>query len=118
MSKLGKPALFQQMLEFQHVEAAEAEQSCHDMIERAARRCLDCRDPELCHAWFALSHPVRTYPAVCPNGSIIEACRIMIDPLAARAPGEPGMSEALTDPIVQAVATADGVRPTAKLPSR
>jgi hypothetical protein len=115
------------MLEVQGVAAEEPGQGCEDMIARAAVRCLACSDPDQCLAWLASRHPSRTYPTVCPNGSIIEACRIMLDdggpgttdrPQVPTERCEPTVAEVLADPIVQELAEADRVQPTSKLPSQ
>jgi hypothetical protein len=86
-----------------------------DMIIRALHRCAACSHKDACRDWLAHDHPSENYPRFCPNGEVIEACRIL-DPRAAPAPRdaveiagrrEPPLDEVLAEPIVRQLIDAD-----------
>jgi hypothetical protein len=84
-----------------------------DMIARALNVCANCREVEACHRWLEQAPASQPYPSFCPNGKIIEACRIEAHPLETdeTAPREPGLAAMLGDDIVKQLMAADRVAP-------
>lgn len=80
------------------------------MIARALALCAACRSTQACRRWLREPHGVNDYAPFCPNGTAIEACRIL-DPSAAPPPETraPGLAELLDDALVRQVMDADHV---------
>src|SRR5437667_8893396 len=118
LRRIANHRLFREMLEHQGIDPSRGWKGCEEMIFRALRMCSDCPAPESCRSWLAEKHPRRTYPTFCPNGAVIEGCRIILD---AGTPS-PMLSEChpsslnerhgvLADPIFRQLAVSDWVRP-------
>lgn len=122
--RMAARRLFRQMLAHQGIDLTAAWRGCEEMIFRALRNCANCPAPESCRSWRAEKHPPGTYPSLCPNGALIEACRIILDPEApsleragrSACSGEPAVAEVLADPIVQQLAASDRVKPLTRAP--
>lgn len=88
-----------------------------ELIFRALRVCADCPRKAGCRSWLEQAQPHDQYPPFCPNGPIIEACRIMDPraiPLVADASPDPGqigasLAEMLDDPMIQWLMQADRI---------
>ncbi len=77
--------LFRQMLRRQGIDLTESWWRGFDtMIFGALHRCAACSGRDACRAWLAEHHPGEICPSFCPNGQVIEACRIL-DPRATQA---------------------------------
>ena len=81
---------FRQMLAHQGIDPAHGWRGCEGMIFHALRTCSNCLTPDTCRSWLVEGHPSGTYPRLCPNATIFEACRITLDPPGRRStPGRP-----------------------------
>lgn len=115
---------FREMLRHQDIDLTAGWKGCDEIIFRALGNCADCPAPELCRSWLAEQHPPGTYPSRCPNGTLIEACRIILDREVPSLAGagrvacrdEPAIAGVLADPIVQQLAAADGIAPLTRAP--
>jgi hypothetical protein len=109
---------FRQLLRRQSIDLTERSwRSFDEMISRALHRCAACAARDACRQWLAEAHPDASHPTFCPNGSVIEACRIL-DPHASPATKqeceidggrEPTIADVLADPIIARLMNADGV---------
>lgn len=107
---------FRELLRRQRIDLTEhAWRAFDDMILRALHRCATCPRRDACRQWLKEVHPGENHPAFCPNGLVVEACRI-IDPHAAPTDAsevegrcEPAIADVIADPIVAQLMDADDV---------
>jgi hypothetical protein len=125
LRRMANHRLFREMLAHQGIGPARGWNGCEEIIFRALRACADCPAPESCRSWLAEKHPRGTYPTLCPNGTAIECCRIILDAgvpsprfaeLYPSASDEPPLDGVLADPIIQQLAASDRVRPLTRTP--
>lgn len=109
---------FRQLLRRQGIDLTDKSWRPFDhMIFRALHRCASCAAREACRQWLTRAHPEASYPTFCPNGEVIETCRIL-DPHAApptkeeseiAGRREPAIAEVLADPIIAQLMNVDGI---------
>jgi Family of unknown function (DUF6455) len=108
--------LFRQVIQRQGIDFTQRWWRSFDgMIFSAMRRCAACGSRDACRAWLAEDRPRESCPSFCPNGGVIEACRILNPRAAPPAPEEveiagrrePPLAELLADPIVRQLMDAD-----------
>ena len=120
MLPLIGPVLFRRMLALQQVVDGDDWEECEELIRRASIGCEACSDPAYCRTWLDAPRKRATYPEICPNGAILEACRIILDGSQAAEPSkenEPELADLLADPLVREVEEADNARRPASKPS-
>lgn len=108
--------LFRRMLRRQGIDLTESWWRHFDaMIFRALHRCAACSGRDACRAWLAENHPGESCPSFCPNGEVIEACRILdpravpprLEEIEIAGRREPPIAEVLADPIIRQLMDAD-----------